>query len=218
MDSLNIFEGITQEEISNMLHCFEVRQASFQKGQTITTYHNRLQEIGVLLSGQAHLYCIDYDGAYTLLERFENGELFGELFALPLSNLEYIVEADGACEVLFISYNSLIKRCPKACAHHSRLVDNLFRLSTRKTQILSFRINLLSSKTIRQKLSTYLYYMQNKTGSSSFSMDMSLTDLAAYLCVDRSSLMRELRTMKQEGLLDSKGRKVTLLTMTSKEH
>lgn len=219
MDSPDIFDGISQEELARMLHCFEAQKCTFQKGQTILTYNDQLQKIGILLSGKAHLFCIDYDGTYTLLERFEEHDLFGELFALPLSNLEYIVEADGKCEVLFIRYSSLIKRCKNACEHHSQLVDNLFHLSTRKTQALSFRINLLSSRTIRHKLITYLHYMQGKTGKSTFLMDMSLTDLASYLCVDRSSLMRELRAMKQDGLLESKGRQITLLDGAApKEH
>ena len=40
---------------------------------------------------------------------------------------------------------------------------------------------------------------------------MSLSQLAAYLCVDRTSLMRELRLMREEGVIENSGRKVTLL-------
>lgn len=211
MEAFDIFKGISPKDLDRMLTCFDARRICFKKGQTIQTYASRLERIGILLSGKAHLYCIDHDGSYTLLEHFRENDLFGELFALPLQNLEYIVEADADCEVLFIPYASVIKRCPNACEHHSRLVDNLFHLATKKSQILSFRINLLSTRTTRQKLINYLLYMQEKAESCSFTMDMSLTDLASYLCVDRSSMMRELRTMKTEGLLESKGRNITLL-------
>lgn len=211
MESLDIFNGISQKDLNRMLRCFDARKTYFSKGQTIQTYSNRLERIGVLLSGKAHLYCIDHDGSYTLLEHFTQNDIFGELFALPLQNLEYIVESDSDCEVLFIPYECVIKRCPNACEYHSHLVDNLFHLATKKSQVLSFRINLLSTKTTRQKLIHYLLYMQSKAGSNSFIMDMSLTDLASYLCVDRSSMMRELRSMKNEGLLASKGRSITLL-------
>ena len=40
---------------------------------------------------------------------------------------------------------------------------------------------------------------------------MSLSQLATYLCVDRTSLMRELRLMREEGVIKNSGRKVTLL-------
>ena len=212
MESLGIFNGISSEGLNRMLICFDARKERFKKGQTILTYSNRLEKLGILLSGKAHLYCIDYDGCYTLLEQFSQNDIFGELFSLPLRNLEYIVQADSDCQVLFIPYRRVITPCSNACHHHSMLIDNLFQLATRKSQSLSLRINLLSARTIRQKLSHYLNYMQAKTGSNSFTMDMSLTDLASYLCIDRSSMMRELRTMKEERLLESKGRNITLLT------
>lgn len=210
MEALGIFSGISQQNLDQMFRCFNARKLIFPKGQTIMTYTDNLQKIGVLLSGRAHLYCIDRDGSYTLLERFEANDLFGELFALPIPTWEYIVEADSDCEVMFISYASIIRRCSNACEHHSRLVDNLFHLATKKSQALSFRINLLSTRTIRQRLLNYLSWQQTKNGSRTFTMDMSLTELAAYLCVDRSSLMREMRSMKNEGLLQSKGRRISL--------
>lgn len=216
METLEIFKGISRESLENMLRCFNARRAFFSKGQTIHTYSASLEKIGLLLSGKAHLYCIDYEGCYTLLEHFSETDIFGELFTLPLQNLEYIVEADSDCEVLFISYNCIITPCSNACKHHSRLIDNLFHLATKKSQTLSLRINLLSARTIRQKLIHYLTYQQAKAGNNSFVMEMSLTDLAAYLCIDRSSMMRELRAMKEEGLLESRGRNITLLSDLAK--
>lgn len=210
IESLDIFSGISQEELQRMLPCFDAQKMNFQKGQTILTYQSSLQKIGILLSGQAHLFCIDYNGSYMLLEQFEKNGLFGELFSFPLDNLEYIVEADSSCEVLFLPYQSVIKRCPNACGHHSQLVDNLFHLATLKSQALSLRINLLSTRTIRQKLLNYLLWQQSQTGSTSFRLNMSLTALADYLCVDRSSMMRELRLLKEECILESKGRFITL--------
>lgn len=211
MNSTTIFGGISDSDLSRMLHCFEAQKAVFQKGETIMNYTDELQKVGVLMSGKAHLYTIDYDGNFMLLERFEADGLFGELFALPLANLEYIVEADSDCEVLFIQYGRIIHPCSNTCHHHTRLIDNLFHLSTKKAQRLSLRINLLGSKSTRQKLLGYLSYMQNKTKSNSFTIEMSLTDLAEYLCVDRSSMMRELKALKEEGVLESKGKNFTML-------
>jgi len=40
---------------------------------------------------------------------------------------------------------------------------------------------------------------------------MSLSSLAEYLCVDRSAMMRELKSMRDDGLLISQKRQITLL-------
>lgn len=210
MNQATIFDQISPGDLARMLHCFDAKKAVFHKGETIMTYSDKLQKVGVLLSGKAHLYTIDYDGNFLLLECFEADGLFGELFMLPLARLEYIVEADSDCEVLFIQYSRIITPCSNTCQHHTQLIDNLFHLSTRKAQRLSLRINLLGSKSTRQKLLGYLSYMQNKTGSNTFSIEMSLTGLADYLCVDRSSMMREIKSLKEEGILDSKGKIFTM--------
>ena len=206
MHQISIFNGISQEELSRMLQCFQASEFFYHRGQTIQTYSSSLRKIGVLLSGKAHLYCVDFDGSYTLLERFGPNDLFGEMFSLPLWGLEYIVEADTDCKVLFLLYEDIIKRCEKACHHHSQLSDNLFQIITKKSQALSLRINLLTAKTVRQRLLHYLTYQQGQKGQPSFSIDMSLTELAEYLGVDRSSLMREIRGLKVQGILSSKGR------------
>ena len=213
MESMELFEGISSGNLNRMLSCFHARKSSFSRGQTIHTYSSSLEKVGILLSGKAHLYCIDPSGSYTLLERFEKNGLFGELFTLPLDNLEYIVEADSDCEVLFLPYSCIVRPCANICDHHTRLIDNLFHLTTQKSQTLSFRINLLSAKTTRQKLLNYFHYIQARSESSSFTIDMSLTDLASYLGVDRSSMMRELKAMKNEGILESKGRRITMKTI-----
>ena len=77
--------------------------------------------------------------------------------------------------------------------------------------MLALRINMISKKTVRQKLMSYFEYLEEKTGSRSFETELSLSQLANYLCVDRTSLMRELRLMRAEGLIASSGRKITLL-------
>ena len=76
--------------------------------------------------------------------------------------------------------------------------------------MLALRINMISKKTVRQKLMSYFEYMQEKYGNS-FETELSLSGLANYLCIDRTSLMRELRMMKDEGIIDSKGRSITML-------
>lgn len=130
---------------------------------------------------------------------------------MPYSGLGYVVESDSESTVMFIKMNSIYGRCSNACEHHTKINRNLFRLSAKKAQMLALRINMISKKTVRQKLMSYFEYLNEKTGSSSFETELNLSQLANYLCVDRTSLMRELRLMRDEGIIESNGRKITLL-------
>ena len=80
-----------------------------------------------------------------------------------------------------------------------------------KPQLLTLHINILSRRTLRQKLLAYFAHMESQTNSDHFELPITLTKLADYLCVDRSSMMREIRKLNQEGVLHSSGRNITML-------
>ena len=41
-------------------------------------------------------------------------------------------------------------------------------------------------------------------------LPFTLTDLADYLSIDRSAMMRELKNLKEEGLIETKGKRIHL--------
>lgn len=211
MDQIEIFRGISDGSIDAMIHCFKPEYKTYRRGETIRAFPENLEYLCVLLSGKAHLYCVDSEGEYTLLEQYGPNDIFGEFFAMPYASLGFIVEADAECAVMFIPFSAIVGRCPNACRHHTQLTENLFRLTAGKARMLELRVHLLSKKTVRAKLCAYFDYMKEKSGGASFETELSLSKLADYLCVDRTSVMRELRAMRNEGLLSSSGRRITLL-------
>lgn len=208
MNGLSIFSSISSESRARMYDCFGMTRKKFKKGQTVLTYCNSFKSVCVMITGSATLSCIDEDGNNSFLEKIYPNDVFGELFCLPLAKLEYVLCADEDCEVLFIDYDHIITPCSNTCEHHSRLINNLFLVSARKLQSLTLRINILTQKNIRKKLLAYLEFRRNLSPDSrDFTLDMSLTDLADYLSVDRASMMREIKALKEEQIIWSEGRK-----------
>ena len=76
------------------------------------------------------------------------------------------------------------------------MINNTINLNT--------RIEILSKKSIRDKLLTYFNIISNRNFRKTFTLPFSLTDLADYLCVDRSAMMRELSHLKKEGFIEKK--------------
>ena len=210
MESHPLFSDISPEQRAQMLCCFHPEYRNYQKGETVLAYAAEPTTLGILLSGAAHLYYLDADGGYTLLEQFAPNDLFGEIFLPPVGALSYLVEADAPCQVLFLPYADLIKRCENACEHHSQLVSNLLQMTAKKTQSLALHLNFVSKKTVRQRLLSYLEYLRDLTGAPTFYLEHSLSWVADYLCVDRTSLMREMRNLRQWGVIATHGKWVTL--------
>ena len=84
-------------------------------------------------------------------------------------------------------------------------------IATEKARELSKRINVLSQRTLRQKLILYLETIAAKEHSQAFEIPMTLSSLADYLSADRTAMMRELQKMRADGLIESSGRQFRLL-------
>ena len=113
--------------------------------------------------------------------------------------------------MLYIDYEHIVKRCPNACTHHSTVVANLVKLMSEKTQALSEHLEILSRRTIREKLLAYFSMQAAKNRSAYFTLPFSQTSLADYVCVDRSAMTRELKHMKKDGLIEGYGKNIRLL-------
>lgn len=209
-NTMSIFTGITDACVDRMLSCFHPVTRDFKAGETIIELSDSLKSICILMKGRAHLYCIDFDGNLQIIENFEKDDVFGELFTLPLGSLEYIIEADTDCSVMFLDYGTVTRPCTSACDHHIELTRNLFLMAAKKSQELVLRISFISRKTVRDKLLTYFGYMADKEQNASFRTHLTLTDLSSYLCVDRTSLMREIKKLNEENIIESSGRRITL--------
>ena len=82
-----------------------------------------------------------------------------------------------------------------------------------KTKTLSQRVEILSNKTIRDKILSYCSLLVNYSGSNTITIPMSYTSLAQYLCVDRSALMRELKKLSVQNILKVNKRVITVTSL-----
>ena len=93
-----------------------------------------------------------------------------------------------------------MKECNTKCKFHKELEKNLHILIMNKN--IKFNNRLL----------TYFNLLSTRKLSKTFSLPFSLTDLADYLSVDRSAMMRELSHLKEEGFIEKKGNTFTILS------
>ena len=71
-------------------------------------------------------------------------------------------------------------------------------------------MDVLSRRSIRDKLLCYFRHLSDKAGQTTFTLPFSLSTLADYIATDRSAMMRELKRLREEDLICSEGRKFTV--------
>lgn len=204
-----LFAGILPEELEQMKTCFEMENRTFREKEEIPM----AGKVGILLSGSVSLNRLGADGNLDMLEYLTDGGIFGSFFSLFEDSGEIIALCEKACSIIFIDNFHITKRCSRACHHHSQVVENLLSLMTEKVQQLSEKVEILSHRSIREKLLCYFRLQSMKSGKEDILIPFSFSTLANYLCVDRSAMTRELRKMKADGLVDVNGRQIHLYSM-----
>ncbi len=196
---------------SMRLNCALVQVKKFKKNEVITTYLVKRKQICLLLSGEAYLTRYTDQGERRIIYLLNKGDTFGEVFYRLNTNRELFVVAKKDCEVLFFPFDK-IDNCPKDCQYHVQLLRILPELFINRIADLNFRTEMLTHKGIRDKLMSYFQSLslQNRNNKE-FELTCSFTDLADYLVLDRSAMMRELSKMIDEGVIKKVGRKITIL-------
>jgi CRP-like cAMP-binding protein len=201
-----------EEFIQNFKNsCNRVQYKTFAKNEVITSYIKKRNQFCILIDGNADLVRYDLNGNRTIVEHFSKNDVFGEVFYTITTNNELLVEAREQCDVLFYRYNNIHTKCKNNCRFHQELSGNLPELILSKVTNLNMRIELLTKRSTRDKLIGYFTMLSTRNLSKTFALPFSLTDLADYLIVDRSAMMRELKLLKEEGFIEKNGNKITLL-------
>lgn len=207
-----MFQEISYESYLAMLDCFQAVQKSYRPEEVAYDFGRGGEQVGILERGEASLIRIDEDGVSTILENLTAGSVFGRSLAFSGDGGDSLeVVCRTACDVLYIDFPHILKRCEKACEHHSLLVRNMLKLITEKAQALAERIDVLSRRSIRDKLLCYFRQQADKSGGNAFTLPFSLSMLADYIATDRSAMMREMKHLRQEDLIRTDGREITLL-------
>ena len=185
--------------------CQKRQKKVFGKNEVVTTYIKNRNQLCILLDGNADLVRYDLNGNRTIVEHFSKNALFGEVFYTITTNNELLVEAKSNCTVLFYIYDDIFHKCRNNCKFHQTLSENLPQLILNKVTDLNMRIELLTKRSTRDKLLGYFSLLSTRKLSASFELPFSLTDLADYLSVDRSAMMRELKLLKEDGFIEKVG-------------
>jgi len=186
---------------SILQHCDKAQVKEFEKNEIITTYIVNRNMIFIVLDGSADLLRYDFNGNQTIVEKFNKYDVFGEIFYRININNELFVKAREKSKILMFNYDIFEKKCKKNCKFHEELLIGLPNLVLTKVSDLNLRIELLSQKTIRDKILSYFRILSQNSFSKTFTLPFSLTDLADYVGIDRSAMMREIKTLKEDGVI-----------------
>lgn len=184
-----------------MLTCLQAVKKTYSKGELIFDEGDKITSVALILEGQVQLVKDDLEGGDVIVAQMGEKETFAEAF-ICAGLYESPVSAYAVTDVkiLFINFDRILKICQNSCPFHKKLIENIIRMIAQKNLNLNLRVELLSKKTIRERILFYLN--QESKGRKEFTIPFSRERMAQYLAVDRSALSRELSKLREEKVID----------------
>jgi len=207
-----LFAGISKNCIPAMLGCLGARTLECKKGSAIISIGDRAENLGVVLNGKIQMVNLDYYGNRSIVAEMESSQVFGEVFAcsdIAVMPVDIVASEDSS--VLLLNARRITQVCTNACSFHRQIIFNLLKIVAAKGLMFGQKINVVSKRTTREKLLTYLGTVAEQEGDDTFTIPYNRQELADYLEVDRSGLSSEIGKMCKEGIIRCHRSNFTLL-------
>ena len=199
----SLFDGMIPEDIAAVLHCIGHSVKTYNKGEFISLTSEQVKWVGIPLNGSVQMLKEDIWGDRVILAFITPGQIFGETFACNKDTVSTVSFLSAeATRILFLPFHQVLTSCGRSCAYHHRLIENMVTLIADKNFQLMEKIEIISKKSLRAKILTYLGQEARRHGSLQFQTSFGRVAMAEYLGADRSALTRELLNMKRDGLID----------------
>lgn len=208
----SLFYEIKEEELRAVLDCLGARIVSYHKKETVLAEGQPANFIGIVLSGRVQIVRIDYFGNRSIVANAGPAELFGESFACAgVEQIPVDVVAAEDTGVLMIDCLRILRSCSQSCKFHRRLIYNLMKVVAGKNLMFHQKLEIMSRRSTREKLMTYLLQQAKEQESSSFTIPYNRQELADYLEVDRSGLSVEISRLCREGVIEADKRRFKMV-------
>ena len=206
----NLFENINEQNIRKIKRFLMASTMKYPKGVNILSNVNQGDFIAIIDKGSVQFIATDYDGNKSIIEDIPEGGMFGSL-TFPIHNEEVSCITKEITEITYIEYDSITNDEISKTDSYIIFIKNLIKILSDQVGEKNNRIEILTKKTTRDKLLEYFKSQAREKGNKTFTIPMSFTELASYLSVDRSAMTREISYLRDDGIIKTDGRKVTLL-------
>ncbi|MBZ2174252.1 Crp/Fnr family transcriptional regulator [Schnuerera sp. xch1] len=205
--SISLFSSFTKEELSIIFSSLKYQIREYRKGQTIHLQNELCSTLDIIIDGRVVVQHIDEDGNILTINVFSNRGIIGA--SLLFSNRNYYpmtIESIDNTIILHMQRDLVLE----LCKNNVDFMVKLMTIISDRSIILTDKINMISLKTIRQKIIDYLRYEFHIQRNKVIKLNMSKKELAERLGIQRSFLSRELNKMRKDGLVEYDARTITI--------
>lgn len=206
IQKIPMFSNLRIDLLKTHLGNHSIYVQNYAKGATVYNQNDSCNRLDVVLSGGLVAYTLSENGSATTMFEFQKDSmiganlLFGESHAYPL-NIYCRVD----CRLLHVTKDAVLEYL-----HDYHFVMHYVKSLSLNSQSMNRKISMMTQKNLRENIIFYLKQQFIIQKSSTVILPISKRELADYLGVQRPSLFREFKKLKDEGIIDFNNRSIVI--------
>lgn len=206
-----LFKGLKTYDIERVYDFTMPTTKEFDKNETIVGQGEIVSKIGIIKKGTVISMKYHLNGEAQILRIYKPGEVL----SLDTVNTTFLTSpvsliSQTECVIVFLNYKKLLEVDKINPEIKETIIFNNSEILSNELVRLMYKIDVLSKRTLQERVLTYLSIIREKKGTDTFDISMNQEQFAQYLCVNRSVLSKELNLMRKNGLIDYKKNKYTI--------
>ncbi|MBS1664606.1 MAG: Crp/Fnr family transcriptional regulator [Bacteroidetes bacterium] len=211
--SESILTGLPEQDLGILLD--GKPEQLYKKGEVLFREDAFPSGIYYLVSGKAKKYKVDKHGREQIIYVANSGELLGYHAILSGDNYPDSAAVLEDSRIIFIPKEDFLEAIRQSDTLNRRLLKNL----SHEFVVLTNSLTLFAQKSVRERLALQLVVIREKYKSgiqpgAPVEINMSREDLASLVGTARENVVRTLTEFKNEGILETRGRKIIVLDVS----
>ncbi len=204
--NISLFSAVKESNLEKLIAGNHIYQKHYMKGATVHNANETCRTLDIVLSGSLVAYSLSTNGSATTMFEFSQGSviganlLFGENHSYPL-NIYCLTD----CQIIHIDINAVLE-----FLHDYNFTLHYIKSISQNSQGINQKIAMFTQRTLRENIMDYFKQQTIIQKSSVILLSMSKRQLADYFGVQRPSLFRELKKLKEEGIIEVNNRTIEI--------
>ncbi len=210
--SESVFENMPLDELEKLTA--NQTEQMYKKGEMIFREGAYSTGIFFILEGKVKKYKLDNNGKEQIIYVANRGELLGYHAILAEDRYPDCAAALQDSRIAFIPREDFLETL-----HHSKILSRLLlKTLSHEFAVLANSVTMFAQKSVRERLALQLIVLREKykinfQAGMPVEINMSRDDLASLVGTARENVVRVLSEFKEVQILETRGRKITILNV-----
>lgn len=200
LEKLKIFRNLTMHEIEEFLHYSDYTIKKVGTHEQIDPSKHGMKTV-IPIMGCVATYQ-NNNGQTSYIASFTPGENEMVVVHPKIEQSSVVIVAKQPSVVLLLAYDSFTKPNYNILSIQNKVQGNIIDMVFLMSQNVLERDIINSVPSAREKILNFIHYLIEEQGNNPVTVNMTRSMLADYLKIDTSTLMRELKKLKAEGIID----------------